>query len=448
MRPNISSAVFAIAAACVEASTVHGQTPVTVQGVAYDSLRGAPIKNALVAVIGVNNTTTTDDRGRFAIDRVPPGTRTFIIQHASLDSIGFHGFSRRFEVARNREEIRLALPSFGTLWRVTCGGEPPRDSGFIYGTIRHVATRSPVDRARVEVSWIVTTYDRARGIRQRRVYGEAFTDANGNYAVCGVPAAHWIKVAASSAGAGAGVDVPPAGLRIVRRDLLIGPAIEEEPASSGSILGVIVDQDGVPYSEARVSLDDSTEVRSRGDGTFDFRNVRAGTRQLEIMSIGIAPIVSTVDVLPGDSSSLRFTLRRVTTLDVVEVTGSRRGRKIAEGLEDRRKRGLGMQMDMTQLQAYTSFRSVLNEFPGMRVLSNGADYGVYVSDGRGGQCPPEVWVDGSRSALAALTLIYPKNVTAVEFFPRANMVPIEFRRNEQFMTCGAILVWTNWAFGR
>lgn len=448
MRPNILNAVLAIAASFSAASTVHAQTPVTVQGVAYDSLRGAPIKNALVAVIGVNSTTTTDDRGRFAIDGVPPGTRTFVVQHASLDSIGFRGFSRRFEVASNQDQVRLALPSFGTLWMVTCGGEPPRDSGFIYGTIRHVATKSPVASARVEVSWIVTTYDRARGIRQRRVSGEALTDANGNYAVCGVPAAHWMKVAADAPEASAGVDVPPAELRVVRRDLMIGPAAEDEPASRGSILGSIVDQDGVPYSEARVVLDDSTEVRSRGDGTFDFRNVRAGTRQLEIMSIGVAPIVSTVDVLPGDSSSVQFTVRRVTTLDVVEVTASRRGRKIAEGLEDRRKRGLGMQMDMTQLQAHTSFRSVLNEFPGMRVMSNGADYGVYVSDGRGGQCPPEVWVDGSRSALAALTLIYPRNVTAVEFYPRANMVPIEFRRNEQYMTCGAILVWTNWAFSR
>ncbi|MGH7130084.1 MAG: carboxypeptidase regulatory-like domain-containing protein, partial [Planctomycetaceae bacterium] len=334
MRLNIPKAVLLIAAACVAASPVQGQTPVTVQGVAYDSLRGAPMKNALVAVLGVNATTTTDERGRFAIDRVPPGTRTFIIQHASLDSIGFRGLSRRFEIGRSEDEVRLALPSFGTLWRITCGSDPPRDSGFIYGTIRHVATRSPVARARVAVSWIVTTYHKARGIRQRRVFGEAVTDANGNYAVCGVPAAHWIKVAAdmSGGGASAGVDVPPPELRIVRRDLLIGPAIEDDSASRGSILGMIVDQDGVPYSEARVVLDDSTEVRSRGDGTFDFRDVRAGTRQLEIMSIGIAPIVSTVDVLPGDSSSVRFTLRRVTTLDVVEVTASRRGRKIAEGL--------------------------------------------------------------------------------------------------------------------
>lgn len=448
MRLHLCNVVLSIAGALLAALPAPAQQPVTVQGVAYDSLRGTPIRNALVAVIGMNVSVTTDEHGRFTIGDVSPGTRTFIVQHASLDSIGFRGFSRRLVVGGHQGEVRLAVPSFRTLWAVTCGGRPPNDSGVIYGTVRHVATKSPVGRARVEVSWIVTTYDKARGIRQRRVVGEALTDANGNYAVCGVPASHWINVSAEAAAASADVVIPPADLRLVRRDLLIGPALAEDPESSGAILGVLIDQEGVPYSEARVLLDDSTEVRSRGDGTFAFRNVRAGTRQLEIMSIGMAPIVTAVDVLPGDSVALQFTLRRVTTLDVVEVTASRRGRRIAQGLEERRKRGLGMQMDMTQLQAHTSFRSVLNEFPGMRVLHDGADYNVYVSDGRGGQCIPEVWIDGARQAVAALTLIYPKNVTAVEVYPRANTVPLEFRRNERLMTCGAILVWTNWAFSR
>ena len=448
MRLRVPTAVLATIGALALAVPARAQRAVTVRGVAFDSLRGIPITDALVAVIGMDTAVTTDERGRFAIDSVPVGTRTFIMQHPTLDSIGFRGFSRRFAIGDGQQEIRLALPSFTTLWKAVCGGEPPSDSGFIYGTISHVASKSPVARARVNVSWIVTTYDKARGVRQRRVYGEALTDANGNYAVCGVPAAHWIKVDADAPPAAGQADVPPAELRVVRRDLLIGPDLTKDSTSRGTILGLLVDQDGVPYSEARVLLDDSTEVRSRGDGEFSFRDIRAGTRQLEIMSIGMAPIVTTVDVHPGDSVSVRYTMRRVTALDVVHVTASRRGRKIAEGLEDRRRRGLGMQMDMTQLQAHTSFRTVLNEFPGIRVVHNGADYTIYVSDGRGGQCPPEVWVDGGREALASLTLIYPRNVTAVEYYPRANMVPLEFRRNERLMTCGAILVWTNWALSR
>jgi hypothetical protein len=448
MRFRVLTPMIATLAALPLAVPAHAQRMVTVRGVAFDSLRGAPIPGAHVVVVGMDTAVSTDERGRFAIDSVPAGARTFILRHATLDSIGFRGFSRRYTVGDGEQEIRLALPSFATLWRAVCGGDPPSDSGFLYGTIRHAASRAPVERARLHVSWIVTTYEKTHGIRQRRVVGEALTDADGNYVVCGVPAAHWIKVDADAPPAGGAADVPPTELRVVRRDLFIGPDLASDSTSRGTILGQLVDQDGLPYSEARVMLDDSTEVRSRGDGQFVLRNIRAGTRQLEIMSIGMAPLVTTVDVHPGDSVAARYTLRRLTTLDVVHVMASRRGRQIAEGLEDRRRRGLGMQMDMTVLQAHASFRTVLNEFPGIRVAGNGADYRVFVSDGRGGQCSPEVWVDGARQSVAALTLIIPRNVTAVEYYARATSVPIEFRRTEQRMTCGAILVWTNWALSR
>lgn len=427
----------------------EAQEAVTVRGIAYDSVRGAPIRNAVVMVVGMAASATTDDRGRFSIGGVAPGARTFVLHHASLDSIGFHGLARRRTVESDGQEVTLAVPSLRTLWAVTCGGAPPADSGFIYGTIRHVATREPIPGARVRVSWIVTTYERSRGITQRSVRGEAVTDAGGNYVACGVPVSHWVKVSAEARRSSAEVDVPPAEVRIVRRDLWIGPGLRDDSSSRGTILGHLVDENGVPYSEARVVLDDSTEVRSGGDGNFAFRDIRAGTRQLEIMSIGMAPIVSTVDVQVGDSASVRFTIRRVTTLDVVQVTASNRARRVAEGIEERRRRGLGMQMDMAQLQGYASFRSVLNDFPGVRVQQKGAgDYAVLVSDGRGGQCTPEVWIDGARQAVASLTMINPRNVTAVEYYARGNMVPMEFRRTELFMTCGAVLVWTNWALSR
>ena len=448
MRFRVAALVVTIAPMLAVADS-RAQETVTVHGLAYDSLRGAPIKHALVGVIGMRVSVTTDERGRFSIDSVPRGLRTFVVQHASLDSIGFRGLSRRHAIGSDSREVRLAVPSFRTLWAVTCGGAPKPEQGFVYGTIRDAATRMPVAGARVHVSWIVTNYDKSHGISQRRVSGQATTNVDGNYVACGVPASHWIKVGATAGTASGGVDVPPNELRVVRRDLFIGPEIAEDSSSRGIILGRLVDENGLPYSEARIVLDDTVEVRSRGDGNFAFRDVRAGTRQLEIMSIGMAPIVATVDVHPGDSASVEFTVRKVTTLDVVQVTASNRGRKIAEGLEERRKRGLGMQMDMAQLQGYTSFRSVLNDFPGIRVVQKGAgDYGVFLSDGRGGQCSPEVWVDGARQALASLTIIEPRNVTAVEYYARGNMVPIEFRRAEVFMTCGAILVWTNWAFSR
>ena len=440
--------IIAVALAFVAAGRPGGaQSPVTVRGVAIDSVRGVPLHGALVTVLGAAATDTTDEQGRFQLQNVLPGLRTFVVQHAALDSIGFPGLSRRIEVTGSGE-VRLAVPSFPSLWKAACGGRPPSDSGFVYGTIRRAADRAPVGDADVEVSWVVTVYDRIAGVRQRRVFGQAVTDENGRYAVCGLPASHWIRVAAMAPSLRGAVDIPPRDLRVMRRDLIIGPFGGEDSTGRGAITGVLFDQDGVPFSEARVVLDDDAEVRSAGDGRFRFDGVLAGTRQVEVMSIGMLPIVMTVDVYPGDSASISLRLRRVTTLDVVQVTASRRGRMLAEGLEERRKRAIGYSMDMTELQAHVTFASVLNDFPGIRVQSRGGDFQVAVSDGRGGQCVPEVWVDGARMVLATLYMIQPKDVMAVEYFPRAGMIPLEFRRGRDFMDCGAVLVWTNRAFSR
>src|SRR5687767_13682035 len=126
--------------------TLAAQSPtVRVQGVAFDSLRGQPLRDELVAIRGLASNATTDERGRFYFEHVPLGTHTFVVQHPALDSSGFSGISRRLTVTDEAKEMRLSIPSFATLWRTACGGRPPpRDSGLVFGTIRDVATGKPV----------------------------------------------------------------------------------------------------------------------------------------------------------------------------------------------------------------------------------------------------------------------------------------------------------------
>jgi hypothetical protein len=90
----------------------------------------------------------------------------------------------------------------------------------------------------------------------------------------------------------------------------------------------------------------------------------------------------------------------------------------------------------------------MNDFPGIRVQQTGGDYRLFLNDGRGGQCAPEIWVDGARMSVATLNMIRPRDVLAVEYFPRASSIPMEFRRSEQYVVCGAVIVWTNWAVSR
>ena len=147
-----SQLAAASAALVVIASAVAGQTPtpapVQVHGVVYDSLRGIPLAGALVSVAGDSRLAKADSRGRFVLDSVLPGERTFAAQHAALDSVGFSGISARVTVTDGRSSILIAAPSFPTLWRTVCGtSRPPKDSGFVYGTVRDAATQTTTPNA-------------------------------------------------------------------------------------------------------------------------------------------------------------------------------------------------------------------------------------------------------------------------------------------------------------
>ena len=421
---------------------------VRVAGLAYDSLRGIPLKDAQVAILGVSSSATTDDRGRFSFDQVPTGAHTFVVQHPVLDSLGFSGLSRRIMVTDGEGLVNLGLPSFPTLWRMVCGaGTPPRDSGFVFGTIRSVVDGKPVPNAYVDVTWTQVTYQKSVGLRQRAHRGATRSDSAGAYFVCGVPTLSWLRVdAAVAQGASGRIDMPPASLKVQRRDLLLGKTGDVDSTMRGTISGHVTDHEGGPMLGARIILDDSTEVRSLPDGRFTIPGIAAGTRQVEVLALGSMPVVAAVDVLPGETSALAVQLRRVTTLDVVEVTASRRGRRIAAEIAERRQTGFARTMEIGELMAHASLGTAFGSFAGASVSRSGRDFTVYVSDGRGGQCAPHVYIDDARSDYFALNMLRPREVTAVELISRAGDVPIKYRPPELKAWCGVILVWTNWAF--
>src|SRR4051794_19441686 len=67
-----------------------------VRGMVFDSVRNKPLRDALVMIEG--RATTTDARGRFHFDSVPEGVRTISVQHATLDTLGLFGISRKAAV--------------------------------------------------------------------------------------------------------------------------------------------------------------------------------------------------------------------------------------------------------------------------------------------------------------------------------------------------------------
>ena len=225
MSRTFTTLLAALGAAAQIAGAQEPSGTLAVAGVAYDSLRGRPLARAVITVAGMDRRDTTDERGRFAFDSMAPGTLAVLVQHVSLDSIGYPALTRRFQITDDDDELLIAIPSLRTVWGAACGGEPKRDSGLVYGTINNAHTRGPVANARVELSWIEVLYDKRTGLRQRRHRVETATNDKGIYVVCGVPMPQWFTLAAHTDQGERGLtDIPPTGLRVERRNLLIAPA--------------------------------------------------------------------------------------------------------------------------------------------------------------------------------------------------------------------------------
>ncbi len=448
------SATQCVALAVVLSLAAHptgaqsAKSPVQVHGVAYDSLRGEPLAGAVITIVGGMRSTTADSRGRFHFDSIAPGVYTFAAQHGALDSIGFSAVSARASVTDGRDELRIVVPSFASLWRLACGSaRPPTDSGFVYGTVRDAITQSPVPNATVDLNWLDLSVTRSKGVAQTRWRGIARTDSTGSYGICGVPVSVGLRILATTeAGSSGLVDLLGAGLRVQRRDLLIGPNGDSATSPRGVVAGLVTDSSGRPLRDARVIADGVPELRSRADGRFVVRDIALGTRQVEVLAIGMAPFVAIVDVLANDTATVFASMKKLTTLDVIRVTASPAVRRFVRDFEERRKSGFGYVRDSTEIANRATLSSIFSELPSTRVESHGGSTPFVISmpSTRGGRCLANVFIDGLKSDYEQLQFYRPSDIAFIEVYPHLFSVPARFLRENE---CGAIIVWTKWIVG-
>ncbi|HVE34805.1 MAG TPA: carboxypeptidase regulatory-like domain-containing protein [Gemmatimonadaceae bacterium] len=424
---------------------------VTVRGEAFDSLRGKPLDGASVSILGAARTATADSRGRFVFDTLAPGVYTFVAYHAALDSAGITGLTAKVDVSPGTADVHLAVPSFATLWRVACGdSRPPVDSGFVYGTVRDALSRKPLSGATVELTWTDFSVDSARQIHQKRWHRQTRTDGSGNYGVCGVPMTVVPNIQASNTDGASGVvdlfDVS----RVRRRDLTIAGAGDGE--RRGTVAGVLTDAGGAPFRGARILIADMPEARSAGDGSFAVRDVPAGTRQVDIRSVGMAPYVTAVDVVPHDTVMLAAQLHKITLLDVVRVTGTMTQQRRISALEERKHAGWGYFRDSTTFGQLGTMSSVFGTVPTLQVQPiNGTTQFVLTLPQITRRCVANLWIDGVRQitssdptiAYGILNDLHPDQIAAIEVYPRGATTPVEFATLNS--SCGAVVVWTKWA---
>jgi len=240
------------------------------------------------------------------------------------------------------------------------------------------------------------------------------------------------------------IDVAPIGIRVQRRDLTIGTTSAQ--SKRGTITGLVTDPQGQVVAGARVRTDDLPEVRTNGEGRFRLTDVPTGTRQVEVLAIGVAPAVASADVMPGDSAIIEVRLQKVLTLDAMRTMAARGNRVFAAEFDARRRSGFGYSKDSVEIARYTQFFNVFRDIPGLNVHNASSTLTITVPDGKGGFCEPEVLIDGAPAAFGHLIDLLPDEVGGVEVYTRAAHIPARFVPTGIQPQCGMILVWTKYGF--
>jgi hypothetical protein len=410
-------------------------------GVAFDSLHSRPLANAFVTLSGISGGATTDESGHFRFENVPVGKHTLSLQHELLDSIGLPGLERT--ILPSDDSARIAIPSFPTLWGRFCAGDAPHDTGVVFGRVTDSDGRRGLSGAALVVGWADLVVGPSKTIEQQARVVRTRADTAGRYAACGVPISTSLQIrAAEGPDSSAVLDLFPNDLPMQRRDIRIGRADE----TRGVVAGMIT-ASGSPAEGVRIVIE-GLDARSTPDGKFVIRNVPAGTRQIELTSIGMKPAIVTVDVAPRDTGFITYDLQKVVELSPVKVIASEVRRGFARDYELRKREGFGTYLDSNDVGKHVTFASVLQNLPALQVRTSGTrviSLQFLRPNGRDG-CAPTVMIDGLVSPIDLLSDLTPDQIATMEYYDSQFTIPADLGAKAPRNACGLLAVWTKRAF--
>ena len=429
--------------------------PARISGTVFDSTLSAPLGQATVDVVDANDplrlwTTTTDAKGEFTFEALPPGRYAVALSHPRLDALGIRQLSRGVAVrAGERERVRLGVPSAPTLIGQVCGDSiVGQRLGYVRGVLRD-ADRAPLAvSGTVRLHWLELSIAEG-GIGRQIASVEARADDSGRFTACGVPAEGVLQLRAWSGGDSTGVlelSVPYNG--ILLRDLYVGrgrtatvawrdsvplttaEAIADTGAvevrvrrGDGILRGTTRAGEGTAVSDVRVSVwGTGLGVRTTAEGQFFLNDLPLGSHTVDVRAIGYLPTRQIVDVLPGDSGRIEFNLDRMARLDTIRIMATR------EQILERHP----------PLRVADMFRTI----PGLRVVpAAGGDVVVMRGQSFGQWCAPELWIDGVRTVtnMGLDVLVNAQDVLAAEVYNSGAAVPAQLAG---FTGCGAIVLHT------
>lgn len=321
----------------------------------------------------------------------------------------------------------------------------------------------------VSVTWAESVVEGNR-LQQVRQEQTITADADGRFAICGVPTDVSVGVAAGKDSLVSGLvqfDVPPGGL--VARELLVGvaevvasetvdrndPTAAAVPQRRGTarLVGQVRTGGGAPFERVVVGVHGSASTTTTdSEGRFALDSLPPGTATFEARAIGFVPVRQTVDLVSERTDTLGVVLRdQLPVLEEVRVFGATRaGRSEMADFMRRRAMGTGRFLTPDEVEARQAFDAtdLLRAFPGVRIENAMFDRTVRIRD-----CPANVWLNGfylQDGASDLAWLVHPLDIGAVEVYSSGASTPAEFQRTGSAGTsgsaaataCGAVVIWT------
>jgi TonB family protein len=228
----------------------------------------------------------------------------------------------------------------------------------------------------------------------------------------------------------------------VRRDAFAQP--------TQRVAGTVVSEDGAHIVGAQVRVMDAAShvALSDDDGRFEFYLLGDSASPLVVVRrIGFRPETLAVHVPRPDGSLIVVRLvRTVQILASVVVAGDATNpMSTLAQVHARQKRSANghfvYQEEIARMQISRS-SDILRMVPG-------ANMGVASGTGtsslrlRASRCAPQYWVNGSPLGGVPFEIdqVPPSVIEAIEIYPSAETVPLEFRTNVRTQGCGAIVLW-------
>ena len=455
----------------------------SIVGTVYDSLRThAPLANATVVLVERSRYATSDARGHFQIDSVPDGHYTLGILHAVLDSFDLQLSAVPVDVAGGRSvAVALSTPSQATAYSRICPGPHETDTGVIFGRVRDVDDRSPLANATVRTEWTELTVTPGH-IERSRARDAARTSRDGSYLICGVPTRTQIDVDIEYDDFVAGPSLKLLGADLIARvDLALSrqdsaaraDALGDSAnvalgaAGTASLRGTVLGADGRVMRDALVSvLGTQRSGRTDAAGAFKIDRIPAGTRTVEVRSIGWEPMTVAMDFSTNAARDTSLSIgRQAQVLAQVDVNRTAVLPSFMErsGFEIRRQQGMGAFLTEQDIKKHTfsDFSEVLRGLRGLHVTyTPGGPFPFLngISDFNQVRCIPNVYLDGASFPISTpgprgptpdyesyrqlRGILYPEAIKGIEVYSNPGTIPAQYDMTSS-TGCGSIVIWTH-----